>query len=330
MAEGQKKKIKLLYTMKILMERTDENHILNALELVDILANEYEIETERKSVYNDIKLLQEFGIDICQNKGSNPGYFVASRDFELPELKLLVDAVSASRFITQKKSEELIAKIEKLSSVHTAGELNRQVHINERVKAGNETIFYNVDAIHKAIHDDRMIAFTYTQWNKKGELEPKHGGEKYEVSPWTLVWFDENYYLVAYQKKEKKVKYFRVDKMRDIEISTYKREGKSNFNDFDLGRFTKKTFGMFDGEDVRVKLTCKDELAGVILDRFGSDIHIKNEKNNHFSTSVPVAVSSQFFGWIAGLGDGVVIAGPTKVVNEYKAYLKRLLDLYND
>lgn len=328
MAEIQKKKIKLLYVMKILMEQTDENHILNALDIVDILADEYGIETERKSVYNDVKLLQEYGLDICQNKGSNPGYFVASRDFELPELKLLVDAVSASKFITQKKSEELIAKIEKLSSVHTAGELNRQVRINDRVKAENETIFYNVDSIHKAIHEDMQIAFSYMQWNSKGELEAKHDGMRYEVSPWTLVWFDENYYLVAYQKKYDMVKYFRVDKMRDIDVLESKREGKSNFNNFDLGRFTKKTFGMFDGKDEMIKLTCHNKLAGVILDRFGSGVHLKKEDDNHFSATVPVAVSPQFYGWLAGLGEGALISSPAKIADEYKAYLGKLLEAY--
>lgn len=327
MADIQKK-IKLLYVMKILMEQTDEEHLLNALDIVDILAENYGIETERKSVYNDIRLLEDFGMDICQKKGSNPGYYIASRDFELPELKLLVDAVSASKFITQKKSEELIAKIEKLTSVHTAGELNRQVHINERVKAENETIFYNVDHIHKAIHDDKQIQFVYMQWNKHGKLEPKNKGELYEVSPWTLVWFDENYYLVAFHKKDNKVKYFRVDKMRSIDCLEAKREGKSNFNDFDLGRFTKKTFGMFGGYDALVKIMCKDALAGVILDRFGSDIHLKSEPNGYFSTSVPVTVSSQFFGWVTGLGAGIKIISPARVAEEYQEYLNNILSVY--
>lgn len=326
MAE-QKKKIKLLYVMKILLEQTDENHKLNALDIVDKLASEYNIETERKSIYKDVELLKEFGLDIVQEKGSNPGYYVYGREFEVPELKLLVDAVQASKFISKKKSDALIAKLEGLTSIHSAGDIHRQVRTTDRVKSDNETVFYNIDYIHNAIQTDRQISFDYYAWTPAGKLVEKKDG-RYIVSPWCMVWDDENYYLVCYDQTDRKIKYFRVDKMKKITANADKREGKSQFKDFDMAKFSKKTFGMFGGRDETVRMTCQNNMAGVIIDRFGKDIHLAKVDDDHFRMAATVTVSGQFFGWITGLGGSVVITGPESVVEEYKKHLSTILEAY--
>ena len=321
----QKKKI--LCLMQILMERTDENHMLSASELCEAL-QEYGISAERKSIYSDIEALQNFGLDIVQQKGSRPGYYLASRDFELPELKLLVDAVQSSKFITTKKSEELINKLEKLTSKYEAKQLQREVFIYNRPKSGNETIYYNVDQIHAALSSDRMITFQYAEWTPQKELRLKREGALYDVSPWALTWDDENYYLIAYNEKWDAIRHYRVDKMKNLKTLDKKRLGKKQFQDFDLAEFSKKTFGMYGGDDEDVIFLCHNDVAGVIIDRFGKDVKMMPVDEEHFRVRTRIAVSSQFFGWVTGVGEKMQIAGPQWVRAEYKQYLKRIVDNY--
>lgn len=321
-------KLRTLRVMQILHERTDENHILNAAEIGQILEKEYDMKADRRTIYAEINILQAFGLDIIQKKGKNPGYYLVDRQFELPELKILVDTVQSSKFLTEKKSRELIRKLEKLCSKYEAEQLVRQVVIINRPKTHNETIYYNVDHIHTAIHQNHKISFQYANWTPKKEMCLKHGGALYVVSPWALIWDDENYYLVAYDEHANKIKHYRVDKMQSMTVLGETRQGKECFEDFNLADFTKKTFGMYGGQDEDVILLCKNELAGVVLDRFGTDIWMMPVDDAHFKARVKVTVSRQFFGWITGIGEDMKIQDPEHVKAEYKEYLKNVLSNY--
>ncbi len=321
-------KLKILYLMKILLEETDQDHILNASELNQIMQDRYQMTCNRKTIYSDVEKLQRFGLEIRQVKGDRQGYYVAERDFSLPELKLLVDAVQSSRFIPSAQSEELIRKLEKMTTHDNALQLQRQVFIYNRPKTTNETVFQNVDQIYSAMYRNRRICFQYCEWTVKKELVPRRDGKIYEVSPWSLTWDDANYYLVAYEEASGQIRHYRVDKMKRMQISNHARNGREEFRDFDLAAFSKKTFGMFAGEDTRITLECEKHLAGVVIDRFGTDTMIRPYGPDHFRAQVFVAVSPQFFGWVAGIGEGMKIAEPAHVKGQYREYLKRILRSY--
>ncbi|WP_287478183.1 helix-turn-helix transcriptional regulator [Anaerostipes sp.] len=323
-----KNKLKILYIMKTLLEKSDEKHPLSAADLNRELG-QYGLSADRKTIYNDIDTLREFGIDIIQNKGGKDiGYYVGSREFELPELKLLVDSVQSSKFITSRKSEELIRKLEKLAGEYNAKQLQRNVFIYNRLKADNERIYYNVDRIHEAILENRRIAFQYTEWTIKRELVPKKNGAYYAVSPWTLTWNDDNYYLIAYDEHADMLKHYRVDKMKDTSLLQEQRLGEEKFHNFDLAAFSKKMFGMYGGRDEEVTLLCHRQLTGVILDRFGQDAMLIPEGEEQFRVRVLVTVSPQFFGWVAGLGDRVSVQEPESVKKEYRIFLENILKRY--
>ena len=253
---------------------------------------------------------------------------MGNRRFELPELKLLVDSVQSAKFITDKKSNALIKKLEGMVSKYEARKLQRQVIISGRIKAMNESIYYNVDKLHEAIGTDRQIRFKYFRWNIKKEMELRKDGAWYQVSPWALMWDDENYYLVGYDAEDGKIKHYRVDKMWRISVADRKREGKEQFKAFNMPRYTKSLFGMFGGEEVKVTLEAENGMVGILLDRFGKDIPVKPVDADHFRTSVVVAVSSQFLGWIMALGDGVKIIGPDKVVTRMKEEIRLISQMY--
>lgn len=315
--------------MQILLDHSDENHVLSATRIVELLESEYDIKADRKGIYDDVDKLEEFGLDIIQKKGTNPGYYVASRDFELAELKLLVDAVQSSKFISSKKTKSIIEKLETLTNEHERKQLSRQVYIANRAKTDNENILINVDYIHAAINQNRQISFSYVQWTPDGKLKEKKNGALYTVSPWALTWNDENYYLVAFDKNSGEIRHYRVDKMRKIEVLESPREGKTLFKNFDLGDFAKKTFGMFDGKEERVTFVCDNSLCGVIFDRFGKDdASARKVDDNHTKFSVTVDISPQFFGWVAGLSNKIEIVSPDSVREEYKSYLKAILSNY--
>ena len=329
MAKSSNQKLKLLYLIKILSEKTDENHCMTAGKLIEELAR-YDIKAERKSIYDDIDCLIQYGYDIVSVKARvGGGYYLAGRDFELPELKLLVDAVQASRFITQKKSKELIHKIEKLAGPYDAKKLQRQVLVAGRIKAENESIYYNVDEIHKAIQENEPISFLYMEWNVNKELMPRKAGDRYEASPLALTWKDENYYLIAYDNKEQKIKHFRVDKMSKIKSLTGEmRKGLEEFEKIDIAEYTNKTFGMFGGEATAVTLLLPEQMVGIMFDRFGKDVSVRSRENGMISARVKVAVSNQFYGWLTGLGSKISILSPESVRCEYKKYLEAVLKQY--
>ncbi len=313
MAKGINQKLKLLYLMDILLEKTDEDHGITMKEIISSLER-YDVCAERKALYRDIEELQQYGLDVVSySNGRTTLYHVASRKFEVAELKLLVDAVQSSKFITEKKSNELIKKLESFASIYQAQHLHRQVYVQDRVKTMNESIYYNVDKIHQSIEKNQSITFQYYQWNVRKEMELKHDGERYEVSPWQLMWDDENYYLIGFDHKAGRIKHFRVDKMLDIENCAHKRQGEEIFQKVDTKAYSRKVFGMYDGEETFVKLKCKNDLVGVMIDRFGKNVPLIPLDKDYFQINVTVAVSQQFLGWLMAIGTGVTVIEPVEV-----------------
>ena len=321
-------KLRPLYLAKILYERTDEDHYLTTMQLAQILEEEYGIPAHRQTIKTDIELLQQFGMDIQEVKSTQNRYNLISRQFEIAELKLLIDAVQSSKFITHKKTATLIHKLESLASVHEAKQLNRQVFVMNRIKSMNESIYYNVDAIHNGIAQQRQIQFHYFEYNLKKEPVFRKQGAWYQVSPYALTWDDENYYMVAYDAAAEQIKHYRVDKMADITMTDQPQAGAEAFAALDMGVYAKKVFGMFSGQERPVKLRVANHLVGAMLDRFGKEISIVPDGDDHFTLLVNVIISPQFFGWVAGFGTGVVVAGPPEVRAEMKKTLDRLQDLY--
>lgn len=357
MAKSANQKLKLLYIVRILEENTDEDHCISTQELIRELGT-YGITTERKSIYSDMEQLERFGYDIVYVKArTGGGYYLAGRRFELPELKLLVDAVQSSRFLTLKKSRELIRKIGQLAGKHGAKQLNRQVYVAGRIKTENESIYYTVDKIHRAIQENCQIRFQYMEWTPGKELRPRKDGVKSRISPWALTCKDENYYLVAYDGTADKIKHYRVDKIGGVQLEEgTAREGGDCFLKFDIGAYTNKTFGMFGGEEAVVMLEIPERMVGIVLDRFGRETDIRRvermehmehmEKNtdrrqstaepekgteeSRFRARFTVAVSRPFFGWLTGLGADVKILSPAAVAGQYRDYLREILENYEN
>ncbi len=325
MAKSEGQKLKLLYIVKMLEEHSDEQHPLSTAEIIERLGA-LGIRSERKSIYDDMAKLCEFGYDIIQvHSRLGGGYYLAEREFELPELKLLVDAVQSSRFITTKKSRELIKKLENKAGKYDAGKLQRQVYVAGRIKTENESIYYNIDNIHRAIQENRQIAFLYLEWNLKKEMAPRPNGEKL-VSPWALIWRDENYYLAAYDAEDRIVKHYRVDKMGRVEVLAQAREGLEQFSKMDLAAYSNQTFGMFGGEEEIVTLQFPNRLVGVVLDRFGREADLRPMQDDTFRIRARVAVSGQFFGWLTGIGKEARIVSPEAVKTKYEEWLQDILD----
>lgn len=333
MAKGPNQKLKLLVLKDVLMKHSDEQHGLTVNEIIEKLAA-YGINAERKSIYDDLRLLENYGLDICSERTKTVRYYIGERDFELPELKLLVDAVQSSKFITEKKSRELIKKVGALASDYDASKLSRQVFVHNRVKNPNEKIYYAVDTIHEAISSKRQITFCYYEWvlekdkTSKITKQPRHGGKVYKVSPFSLTWDDENYYLIAFDSEAAEIRHYRVDKMDKVKLTKELCEGKALFKDFDMASYSKSVFGMFGGEMTDVKIRIKNYLVGVVADRFGKDVFVIADGEDSFIFSAKVVLSPQFFGWLFALGDGAELIYPQKAISEYKGYLKKAVSVY--
>jgi predicted DNA-binding transcriptional regulator YafY len=318
--------LKTLYLLELLMEKTDEEHPLSAAAIVRVLEEEYQIHVNRTTIYSEIRKLTDAGTDIEHRDEKPAGYYVGSRMFELAELKLLVDAVQASKFITQKKSAQLIRKLETLCSQQEAKQLSSQVTTYNRPKTPNETVFYNVDRIHSAIFQNHQITYQYVEWTMEKTTVPRHGGAHYNVSPLHLIWDDENYYLIAFDEQTNTVRHYRVDKMRDLVIQEDLRSSQALEQKIDVATFSRKTFGMYSGVDRDVQLQGTKNLAGVVLDRFGTNIWMRPLDKETFSATVTVTVSRQFFGWLTAIGPELRITGPEEVKEAYRQYLEDILD----
>ena len=320
--------------MKFFLEKTDEEYGVTVADIIEYLS-EYGIEAERKSIYSDIECLRDFGMDIVKTKVGKISLFsLVSRDFTTEEIKLLIDAVQSSKFITVKKSRELIHKIEGLTSENQAKELHRQVIVANRVKNSNEEIYRNIDSINRAINKKRKIGFYYNMWQvsrtgaRKIVKVRRHDGMRYLLTPKALTWDDENYYLIAYDKDADKLKHFRVDKMEDISVEEERADSTKAVDKFDLAVYAKQVFGMYGGETVNVKLRFDDSLIGVVVDRFSDKVFIMPHSDGTFTVSTEVMLSPQFYGWVFSFGDKVKIISPKSAKDGFGEYLESVMELY--
>lgn len=314
--------------MQILLERTDEVNSITMPEILSALEL-YGISAERKSIYTDIQSLCDYGLEIVGEKRGREYYYkVSKREFELAELKLLVDAVQASRFITTQKSNELIEKLKQLTSKKEATKLQRQVAVFHRTKAMNEEILDTIDKIHTAISENRNISFQYYDWNRNKKMILRHDGMRYQVSPYALAWEDENYYLIGYDNKSDEKRHYRVDRILDIQLLNELRVGNELFKDFNIATYSNQVFSMFGGSEEVVKLQFENRFANVVIDRFGKDISMILAGDSHFRINVKVVVSNQFLGWIFALGSGVVILGPESVLEKMRVEAEQLWKKY--
>lgn len=327
MARSANQKLKCLYLRQFLLENTDEAHPVTVSQMIDYLAR-HDIAAERKSIYDDIDGLRSYGLDIEYRKAQDGGYFIANREFQLPELKLLVDAVQSSKFLSLRKSNELIAKLEKLASRHEAQALRRQVYVTHRIKNMNESIYYNVDALHSAIAAGSRITFRYFDWDMNGKKKYRHEGKRYRISPWALLWDDENYYLVGYDAEHAERRHYRVDKMESITQTGEERLGKELFAGFDPAAYSRKVFGMYGGEPQKVTLRFESSMSNIVFDRFGRELILTPDREGGFTVTVEVVPSPQFFAWLTGLGAPVKILSPQPIVQQFCDYLQSVLDVY--
>ena len=327
MAKGANQKSKLLVLYQLLLERTDEENPLSTQQIIEYL-EQNGIGAERKSIYADMETLRDMGVDVQSRKGRGAGWFIGERDFQLAELKLLMDAVQSSRFITQRKSDALIRKLEGLASKPQARQLQRQVYVSGRIKTMNESIYYNVDKLHAAIAARKVITFKYFDYDMKKEKVFRQEGRRYTVTPFGLIWDSENYYLAAFDHNKGQLRHYRVDKMWEIALTTLPRQGEREFEGFNPADYTRKHFGMYRGEEVNVKLRGRANMVNVVLDRFGQDVILIPDGEEHFTVTLPVVVSPQFFGWLFGLDGGLEIVHPQNVVEKYRAHLKRQAEQY--
>lgn len=325
MANKPDTKKKILFILDVLRKDTDALHPMSAKVLAERLEAEG-LPGERKSIYRDIATLQDYGYDIEQKEGRNGGFYLLDNTFDPTELRILADAVSASRFISEDQAHTLQEKIGSLTNQYEARYLKRQVVVQNRSKNSSNQIFYTIDAISRSIENDHALTFQYAERNANKEEVLRRDGQIYTVSPAFLLWANENYYLVAYSHKDQEIRHYRVDRMRHAFESQDPREGLDLIRSLKASDYAENTFGMFRGDERSVKLVFDKYLANVLLDRFGDDIpmHVVDEKTAFCHVSVQI--SPQFFGWLCGIGAGIRIESPKDVKEAYQAYLKEVLE----
>ena len=325
MPKSDNQKLKILYILDYLKRNSHRDHPVRAAELLSMLERQHNIICDRKTVYSDIAALQDYGVDIVSLPGKNGGYFIASRSFELPEVKLLIDAVSSSRFLTEKKSRELIEKLCDECSVYDANLIRRDVVVSGRVKSMNETIYYNVDAIQDAIAQDRQISFQYFDWDLGGKRN--YRDKPYQASPYGLCQDNENCYLLALSPRHGVTSY-RVDRMAGIRILEEKREPCKELTGKNLVSYANKRFQMFSGDPTSVKLRFHRSLINVVIDRFGRDVMLIPDGEDHFVFTAEVAVSPLFLSWLMGFGSKAKILYPQSVIDEFSSLCRESLGQY--
>lgn len=316
---------KLFLLLDILARETDQEHPMSVPVMVERLA-QAGVSVERKSIYDNLDTLREQGYDVVLQRGK--GYYLGEREFQLAELKLLVDAVQASKFITPQKSQELIDKLSKQASNYQARSLQRQVYVAGKAKSVNERIYYTIDAIYDAIRQNRQVSFYYFDYNQWREKVFRHGGALYVVSPYALIRDNDNYYLVAYDQASDRLRHYRVDKIERLTVTERARLGQKAFEAEDLGKYADRHFGMFQGEEQEVVLRCQSWVAHVLIDRFGDNVSMFPRGEDTFRAVVRVVVSPQFFGWLFGLNGGAVILGPEPVKFQMRQMLEEMKKEY--
>lgn len=327
MARGAKQKLKLPILERTLLQETDDEHPITTQALISTLARSG-VTAERKSIYDDIDALRELGLDVQSRKGKTPGWYVGERTFQLPELKLLVDAVQSCKFITRRKSDELICKLAQFSSRYQARMLQRQVYVAGRAKSMNEGVYYSIDKLHSAVAGGHAVTFRYFEYNVRKEKVFRRDGKRYPVSPYGLIWDSENYYLVGYDHVNHDLRHYRVDKMADLVITTLPLGGGSFLEGFHMASYAQKHFGMFRGEEGQIRLRCANQMVGVVLDRFGQEVMLIPDGEDHFTVTVSAVVSPPFWGWLFGLGDQVRLLSPSWAVDRFKGQLAAIMGQY--
>ena len=311
------------------MRETDDEHGITVPEIIRLLDTEYGICAERKSVYDDILVLTELGFDVQMLPTRPPSYALVGRMLEMPELKMLVDAIQSSKFITAGKSRELISKLSVFAGRHGATKLSRQVYVEDRVKTANSAVVYSTDAIHSAINGNKQITFCYFDYDGDKKKVLRHGGRKYAVSPCSLIWNDENYYLAGFDEDAGIIKNFRVDKMQSVEISDLSRSKRAMESNFNPADYTTKIFGMYGGKEELVTLAFEERLAGAIIDRFGTSVTLLRS-GDKITVSIRVMVSPTFYAWVLSFGDGMRIAAPEWVRDDMLVTLDKISAAYRD
>ena len=308
-------KKRLLLLQKYFVEKTDEEHQVDTFTLLKFLEDQ-KIPTNRKTLRADIKTLAESGMDIVTIASKPNKYFLGERGFELPELKLLVDAVASSRFITEKKSKDLIKKLSGLASRSQQGELQRNIYPTNRAKSTNETSYYVVDAVNEAINRRKKISFKYYDYDVNKKKFYRHDGEEYILSPYALIWNEDFYYVLGLSDKSGKIVTFRTDRIREAKILDIRSKAKPK--GFKVDDYAKQTFEMYEGEVAKVKLECKANLMRYVVDRFGEKVNTTKIDDDRFMATVDVMLSPVFFGWVFQFGGDIKIKAPKKAVNEFK------------
>ncbi len=327
MAKKPNQKLKLALLAKLFWEQSDEAHPIRTADMIRYLAANG-VSAERKSLYDDLEALQLLGMDIVSTgTGRTTGYFLASRLFELYEARLLADAVQSSRFLTAKKSKELIGKIASLLSRHEAKELGHSVFVANRIKSMNESIYINVNLLESAMENDRQIAFQYYDWDSRGKRILRHDGAFYRVSPFHLAWNNENYYLIGFDENRREIRHFRVDKMKSLSEKEEARTGKDSFVDFDPAVYTQRIFSMYGGREETVTIFCRKELVGAMIDRFGEGL-VFRQRQDGVEFTVPVEVSPVFFAFLMSFGAKVRLEAPAAVRAEMKTFTEEILKQY--
>ncbi len=322
MAKSDNQKLKIFYILDYLQKNSHEAHPVRASELISMLEKQHNILCERKTVYSDIAALQDLGVDIVSLPGKNGGYYIASRSFELPELKLLIDAVQSSKYLTEKKSRELIGKLCDQCSIYDAKLMRRDVLVSGRVKSMNETIYYSVDTIQDAIAENRQITFRYFDWGIDGK---RHFREKeYIASPYGLCQDNENCYLLAHSQRHGVTSY-RIDRMLDIRMTDTPRTACPELTGKALQEYAQSLFQMYSGEPIKVKMRFHRTLCNVVIDRFGSGTMMIPDGPDHFTFTADLAVSPMFLSWIIGFGSKAQILHPQSVVEQCRSLCREAL-----
>ena len=326
MPKSENQKLKIFYILDYLQKNSHRDHPVRAAELIDMLQNQHGILCERKTVYADIAALQDYGVDIESIPSKSGGYYIASRNFELPELKLLIDAVQSSRYLTEKKSRELIEKLCNQCNEHDSRLLRRNMLVSGRVKSMNETIYYNVDAIQEAITQNKQIAFRYFDWDFGGQR--RYRDKTYQASPYGLCQDNENCYLLAWSERYG-VTHYRVDRMASITVTESNRIPCPELTGRALNEHAQRHFQMFSGEEINVKLRFHRSLLNVVIDRFGKDTMLIPEDGDWFNFTVPVAVSPMFLSWVIGFGSKAKILYPQGVAEACRALCQEAMHQYD-
>lgn len=316
-------KARLLVLLKMFYELTDKDHTMTNVEIIDYLEKE-NVQANLATLRDDIALLKKHGYDIRTIVSRPNRYYWGEREFELSELKLLVDAVASSRFITESKSKVLSRKLYQFSSKHQRRGIKRNIAAVKRIKTDNEEIYKIIDTVNDAINRKKKIAFQYTEYNAKAKKILRNAGEVYELSPYALFWNDDNYYVVGWSEKHNNVSVFRADRLYAVAVLPERAEKRPE--GFSLEDYSKRIFEMYDGEPVAVRLKCRNDLMKYIVDRFGDDIEVKTADKDHVIVTVSVSLSPTFYGWVFQFEGGIKILSPRKAEKKISEMAQIIID----